>query len=590
MEPLAVSSYSHSMEAGIEKPALFAYCSMKFIPRVLSGILPPAERTAERTPEIRNAPAARSVAVPQENAYAGARTEHRRFLLSRGMAASETPEDPVLRVLRQHRIDAVKALLAGAKRNRFDITVEEDFACLIQDLEPANKKNSRKFQKDLIKLLARHVLPEDITEKQAKNRATSLYKQALVDFYNAQKWESIERTFYHDGELYISRLTPAGQIKHNGHNIFAKDYKDQGVSSGTSTCTDHAANLWISEFTTPAHGRALIKEEEKVLFRGVRHGILSPYGMKPGELRDEGALNRAKEVAAAALFLRQDKFQAALNGEEVELKLTSTSLVTAFNFGHQTEGKQLADQLNAWKKLCDENPATLQIRDADGNLKNIKVRLQVAAFNFGVNEAALNLKLGWSDSDRQNKIGLQQLLGDDLNPGGIEGGWVLAYLKQRPSPKNAEIVAQLSKEIREIWDRKLHHKDGGEPYKLAQRIALLSHYMGDDLGIVPCYNCKSGKDRTGMLDSEIKREAVQLHRHGVTSKRGRKLDVAQQEVFRKVLESSGNMEIQEKNTGAPGNKVLKKLSLWGNNLSFRTRIGSMDSFKKAKGASGQVST
>jgi hypothetical protein len=56
------------------------------------------------------------------------------------------------------------------------------------------------------------------------------------------------------------------------------------------------------------------------------------------------------------------------------------------------------------------------------------------------------------------------------------------------------------------------------------------------------------------------------------------------------LRYSGNLEIQEKNTGGPGNKVLKGLSLIGNDLSFRQRIGDTASFRVAKGVSGSVSS
>jgi phosphatidylinositol-4,5-bisphosphate 4-phosphatase len=139
---------------------------------------------------------------------------------------------------------------------------------------------------------------------------------------------------------------------------------------------------------------------------------------------------------------------------------------------------------------------------------------------------------------------------------------------------------------RQICQENLHKKDAGEPYKLAQRIALLSQLIG----VVPCYNCKSGKDRMGMLDSEIKRESVRLFRHNKPSKLGKPLSNEQQAVFRKVLANGGNLEIQEMNTGAPGNKVLKKFSSFGNSLTLGERIGDRNSFRLAKGASRSVQT
>lgn len=526
-----------------------------------------------------------STLVGPTHAKPGRANDRKNFFLKHLPAEAPQVDDPVASQLRETQFDAVTALLKeGPKTNRFSVAAEYELEQLKRELEPADKKNIHQFRKKLINLLAANMLPANMPAAKAKKCATTLFKQAMIDHHNGESWQPIKRSFINDEHLYSSRLIPAGQMKHNGCNIFERDYQDKGVCSGTSTCTEHATNLWISEFSAAPAQKLLT---DIPLFKGVRHGTLSPYGVKPGPNRARGALTRAREVATAALFLQPEKFEAALSGQEVELKLTSTSLLTAFNIAGETEGKQLADQLNAWKKLCADNPVTLKIGAGENRPpKEVKVRLAVAAFNFGVNEAALNLKLGWGDADKQNETGLKQLLGDQLQPEGEEGGWVKAYLEQKPAPsaRDKKIVKELSAQIRQIWSNKSHHKDGGEPYKLAQRVALLSH----QIGVVPCYNCKSGKDRTGMLDSELKREAVHLHRFGLPTPLGKDLDSDQQAVFRKVLACGGNLEIQEKNTGAPGNKVLKKFSKWGNNLSYRARIGDSQSFREARGMSGAV--
>jgi phosphatidylinositol-4,5-bisphosphate 4-phosphatase len=526
------------------------------------------------------------VGATRKHVYAGAHNGFKKFFLNNKI--KPVVDDPVLRKLDQHRIGATSDFLKQKPDLFADGAAGTLHNFLGKAADPGTKKSSKKTEKKLIGFLAQSLRHDGMSKGQLHKQATTLYKQALISFRNAQPWTTIQRTFSHGNHLYTSRLTPAAQMQYNGHNIFQNEYKGQGVCSGSTKCADHAANLWISEFTAADAGSALDKDAQAPLFRGVRHAGLSTYGLKPGKNRDDAALQSAKEVATAALFLNPDRYAAALQGETVDLKLTSTSLLTAFNFGKQTEGKQVADQFKAWDTLCKdknkENPVILTVRNADGVNVEVKVTLQVAAFNMGVNEAALNQKLGWGNVDKHNERGLRQLLGDELKPGGVEGGWVLDHLKTKP--KNAAIVAQLSREIREIWDKKLHHQDGGEPYKLAQRIALLSHHIG----VAPCYNCKSGKDRTGMLDSELKREAVQLHESKSLSELGAKPDARQQKMFSKVLRYSGNLEIQEKNTGGPGNKVLKGLSLIGNDLSFRQRIGDTASFRVAKGVSGSVSS
>lgn len=475
---------------------------------------------------------------------------------------------------------------------------------------PASK-DFKKCEKKLIALLAAYLAPEPgkaaqgqtassrlqarQQQKQQHKRASVLYRAAVVRSLNEQPWNRIEQRFdvaQTNGTVsFISRLTPAGQMKLRGRNIFARDYAGRGVSSGSTKNTGHATNLWISEFhaSIPGSNAATAgtanPAAEQTLFRGVRHGICSPYGLREGAARTEGALNRAREVVTAALFLDPEKLQRALNGQVVDLKISSTSLVTATNFRDvSTEGKQFDDQRRAFETLSNASPCLLKVRDGRGLLREVKVNLKTAAFNFGVNEAALNFKAGWSKSDKQNLQALRLLLGVDLRPGLAPGGWVGEYLSQPASQKNAAVVRQLSDQIREIWQQKSHRRDGGEPYKLAQRIALLSNAIG----VVPCYNCKSGKDRTGMLDSELKREMVQLFGGAGLSVPGEALTAQQQAVFRDVLAHSGNLDIQLKNTGAPGNKVLKSLSPYGNNLSLRQRIGDTAAFDLIRGLSSSV--
>lgn len=540
-------------------------------------------------------PLARTQTLPDAGSMQRARGNFMRKFCGQPAAAAAPPPPPPdpnlagLVRLRRQRMDSVALLLEQSPQSFADpAAAKRVFADLRRQMEHTapDQKNFKKCEKELIEMLTGQLacaMPSGkMPRHEAKLRlqlATRLYREGVTSALNQQPWTAIERHFdvpSANGTVrYSSALTPAAEMKLGGHNIFQKNYRGQGVSSGSSKSTEHATNLWISEFHA---------DGGQPLFRGVRHGICSPYGLKSKTAREAGALNRAREVATAALFLDQGKLDRAFKGETVDLKLSSTSLVTAVNIAGQTEGKQFADQLKAWQTLGGHNPCILPIRDGKGMLRQVKVNLEVAAFNFGVNEAALNLKVGWGQADKQNRLALHTLLGDDLHPGGVEGGWVGDYLRAEPAHPNAKVVAQLSAQIRDIWDGKAHHSDGGEPYKMAQRIAMLSH----EIGIVPCYNCKSGKDRTGMLDSELKREAVQLHSGAGLSTPGQKLDEGQKRIFRDVLSNSGNLEIQIQNTGAPGNKVLKKESPIGNNLSLRERIGDPDAFDQAQGLSGSV--
>lgn len=345
-----------------------------------------------------------------------------------------TPFADDIRNLQSQRMDAVDKLMRDENVGFLDrgaaIRQFTDLRMRMGMRDPS-EKNFRESEKSLIALLASHLKPEAEPGKASGRgqpaRAKALYRAAVVQSLNARPWKTVLARFdviQNDRNVsYTSLQTPAAKMIFQGHNIFEKDYAGRGVASGSSKNTEHATNLWISEFHVSDPAGTAGPATEQALFRGVRHGICSPSGLKKGAERTTGAENRAREVVTAALYLDQDKLQRALQGEIVDLRISSTSLVTAADFpGISAEGAQFEDQRKAWETLGKQSPCMLQIRGADGNLQEVKVNLKVAAFNFGVNEAALNFKLGQSKSDLQNRQGLERLLGGNLHPGAAIGG------------------------------------------------------------------------------------------------------------------------------------------------------------------------
>ncbi|UGA39435.1 hypothetical protein JOS77_08030 [Chromobacterium haemolyticum] len=430
----------------------------------------------------------------------------------------------------------------------------------------ANAKLSHDVRTVIATALTRAGLPAKLAQREAK----ASLQQASTRLLNQRPWQTVETHLQHNGREYSCTLIPAGQMKLGAADIFPQGYDNNGVCSASTTETRHAANLWLSELKDDA---------DQTRFKGIRHGILSPYGVEDAQQRQAGALQRATEVATAALFSQPGTLQQALAGDTVTLRLTSTALVTP---GLGGESGMLRDQVGAWRALTSApQPLTLQIKNADGELQSVRVNLEVAAFNFGVNELALKLGMGHKESDKLNLEALHQLLGPDLKPGTAPGGWVGDYLAQNPAnKKQVEIMAM---QLQEIWAKQSHRSDGGEPYKAAQRVAMLAFEIG---GAVPCWNCKSGKDRTGMLDAEIKREAIAQHQRHVPSQPEAALDEDMRKLFGKVLTQGGNLEVQAYNTGAPGNKVMKQLPFGSLlNLSYSQRIGDANAWLQAQGLS-----
>ncbi|EDY3375671.1 type III secretion system effector inositol phosphate phosphatase [Salmonella enterica] len=445
---------------------------------------------------------------------------------------------------------------------------------------PATKQEeaaAKALKKNLIELIAKQQ-QSGLPAKEAYRLAAATFRDAQVKHLNSQPWQTIKNTLTHNGHQYTNMQLPAADMKIGTQDIFPSAYQGKGVCSWDTKNIHHANNLWMSTVSAHEDGK------DKTLFCGIRHGVLSPYDVKDPLLRQTGAENKAKEVLTAALFSKPELLTRALEGEAVNVKLVSVGLLTASNVLGK-EGTMVEDQMRAWQSLTQPGKMIhLKIRNKDGELQTVKIKPEIAAFNVGVNELALKLGFGLKTSDSYNVEALHQLLGNDLRPEAKPGGWVGDWLAQYPD--NYEVVNILARQIKDIWKNNLHHKDGGEPYKLAQRLAMLAN----EIDAVPAWNCKSGKDRTGMMDSEIKREIICLHQTHTLNAPGSLPDRSGQEIFQKVLLNSGNLEIQKQNTGGAGNKVMKNLSPEVLNLSNQKRVGDENIWQSVKGISSLITS
>lgn len=399
---------------------------------------------------------------------------------------------------------------------------------------------------ELPKLIALvcHISKQKAQAKLAENKSRLL---------SDRPWLTVNKQFSFKDQAFESIQTPAAQLKwdHHGNEIFPHPYQSGGVPSCDSGNTQHAMNLWVSELVAIDSGDQEVSR--KVLFQGIRHGVCVPRTHP--HARATGALMRAREVITAALFLQPEKVNMALRGEMVDLRLTSTSLLTPLNstLFNLEEDTLLSEQMWAWEKLQGMRPLILEIRDQHNQIQRVKIALDMATFNFGVNEFALFTKLGQEKSDNYNEPALKKMLGENLHPAAALGGWVAEYLAANPA--NAKLVHALAEEIKTIWANKLHRENTAEPYMAAQRIALLSYLIG----IPPCYNCKSGKDRTALLDLEIKTVSTARYLNKPLSKPGKALSDELKDIYDQLITYSGNVEVQAKNTGdAGGNKSIKQ--------------------------------
>jgi len=105
-----------------------------------------------------------------------------------------------------------------------------------------------------------------------------------------------------------------------------------------------------------------------------------------------------------------------------------------------------------------------------------------------------------------------------------------------------------SKEVKEI-----------DPYSIPVRILLISFHMGEQLH----YNCKSGKDRTGMMTEHLE-EFVEIHAQYGEYPRVRiekeKYNSHRKQIQNIISMNGSTLDITQMNTGVPGSKIDKAMS------------------------------
>ena len=383
------------------------------------------------------------------------------------------------------------------------------------------------------------------------------YRQVL----NERPWNAVSKTFTTSiGNRPIqigSKITPAGQLGHSqqqprGPIAGGNPPYPQNVNGYMchSAETNHAVNLSISNLTVGDPGG-----EQKTAFTGVRHGVHSAWEIRGGVERAQANANRAKEAVIAAFLAKYgDPPQLPEEGDDgtttVNLTMTSVSLLTPDPVRHKTSRNSESDERSMLREQSEAWDAVeLAGVEFECHGRRIKIQPQILKFNFGVNEGAVNFSWpisnvtgGWRVSGAMNNAAFPAFAAQ-----------VRSFIDNHPADKANEAAAAetLLRQCQRIFEAKGERKDNHDAYKLAARIAVLSYLIGN----VPCWNCKSGKDRTGEMDVECKFLATLIARGERIPEPGAQLTKTQKELFRSIALEGGNFDVQKMNTGLAGFKT-----------------------------------
>ncbi|MBQ7248995.1 MAG: hypothetical protein IJS21_03100 [Deltaproteobacteria bacterium] len=386
-----------------------------------------------------------------------------------------------------------------------------------------------------------------------------LYHERL----NREPWPTIRRDIplVAGGREYTvqSTITPASQTG----GAVAQFHQAEGVNGVCSSSTDAKlpVNLAKTEVTV-----AGADPQNQIHFVGLRHGVHCAFGIKESAERVKANDARVEKTLLMALESQPALLQSALNGQTVTLPLTSICLMTPDTmrstglggkiFGAANKEKMFVqEQTEAWRRFnrtpqpgqALPQPVTLTL-DSGPPPRTVQVRPQILTFNFGVNEwaqaGAVKQALGggWGTSDGMNRQAMTQL-----------NARINAFLTSAPPGVKRQQVAQLRDQINQLWTSGAYRDSSKNPYLLPSRIAVITSLMDG----MPLFNCKSGKDRTGQMDVEIKRlvTKMSLDPQGNVPPPEYARNAEEQLIDDQIAINSGNHEMQKYNTGLAGFKT-----------------------------------
>lgn len=121
---------------------------------------------------------------------------------------------------------------------------------------------------------------------------------------------------------------------------------------------------------------------------------------------------------------------------------------------------------------------------------------------------------------------------------------------------------KLKEQIEEAGGPQNYEKITGNPYAVGARVLVLAHYMGFSVH----WHCKSGKDRTGMMDIEVKYVLEMLdrsYRKYAMKFKPPPLELGEESSYKKNIRGrialrGGNMEVARANTGEHGLKTTRR--------------------------------
>lgn len=449
--------------------------------------------------------------------------------------------------------------------------------------------------------------------------AVQQMREGYIRMKNSQPWQTIQsdialRNNNGVGTTTVtSTITPVNQefdqTYHGTQGVEGKRFGQSGLGSMSprldlggrnhQTETHRPTNLWHSK---------LEDSQGTLLFEAFRSGAFSDVAVKdPGQQAEVGQA-KAKQVLEAMLLHRlkgvsdPQELWSYLNGTRtfnatvVSVNLLSEAVALGFGDKKASQQHHAAIAAVSGEELVYDIKFALPWDQGRIYPFSPKARFKIIDFGAGVNIASGKVGLGGAtiNQRRRNKESMKELetefdtwsqtvqqelkiLGRNQDPEG--------YIDRLDRVKELnERMQQAGALLKEIKSKGRGHVGD---YKLPQLIANLAHMMGH----LVHFNCKSGKDRTGIMDAKSKHMAFELANQRQTggdltkvpdmSRRDDETEYRHQQ----MLWESGNLQVLERNVGGQSLKVadMAGLPIHNKDSRLRTDLGGGSILRELQG-------
>lgn len=389
-------------------------------------------------------------------------------------------------------------------------------------------------------------------------------------------WKETKGTVGSENEKTTITATPIG-------NYFEYEDGKRGISSRSANTSKHAANVWINKVEAGEGDK-----NKKPLFSAVRFANTRGKKTATKELLLAMALQSCNFNTQTLFDTSQNK-PYKFSVSNIQLLSPTSNFLKKFGF----DGDMPFKQMDRIKKLCNGEQIELVLEDSNGIKRPIYLKpdKDPVLFNFGSNDVHyskfLSLLTNKSKTYKRNLESMQMLFGENFEkdenfPKDSKVGMYLAKAEEKvtkakeairkaketkndevakaakkakavakAAAKNKKIVETLSRQIVNMWKETKGNGYNDDRFGIQSRLSVLLYYLGYQVS----FNCKSGKDRTGIMAVESNFIVQKINSTGKVPDYKKELDGEDKKLLRELYKASGIDQITSSCTGFRGTKT-----------------------------------